>query len=109
MLTINLQSAQLHGVRESRMLQDFGRRIVSTITAHNQLHVGGFLFMKYLGMPAFKRDIFFREVHRIEDIEEILSTFNEPLKNSIMADLRQKGTQLHLKGLERILVRHGSI
>jgi hypothetical protein len=109
MLSMSHQAASVYGEPERAVLSDLSRRIVATVNAHNQMHVGGFLFMKYLGMPAFKRDVFFREVYRLEDVDEILSMMKVPLKNEIMADLRQKGTQLHLWGLKKILGRHGSI
>jgi hypothetical protein len=58
----------------------------------DQAHVGGFLFMKYLGLPIIKRDIFFREVYTLEEIYWVSSEFNGPLRDEIMADLRRGGT-----------------
>lgn len=87
----------------------FTSKIVSTIAAHNQIHLGGFLFMKYLGLPAIKRDIFYREVYALEDIHKILSDFGEPLRDEAMADLRRGGTAGNLKGFLKLLHRHGSI
>jgi hypothetical protein len=109
MISMSYQTASVHGELDRAVLADFTRRIVATINAHNQMHVGGFLFMKYLGMPVFKRDLFFREVYRLEDIDEALMAMKTSLRDEIMADLRQKGTQQHLRGLQKILGRHGSI
>src|SRR5262249_37629603 len=44
----------------------FTNSLIATIAKRNQVHVGGFLFMKYLGLPIIKRDIFFREVYTLE-------------------------------------------
>jgi len=85
------------------------RQIVSTVTTRNQIHVGGFLFMRYLGLPIIKRDILYRTVYAIEDIYEILSEFNEPLRDEVIADLRRTGTVDHFGPIRRLLFRHGSI
>lgn len=87
----------------------FANKLVSTIAQRNQVHVGGFLFMKYLGLPAIKRDVFYREVYTLEEIYRVLSDFNEPLRDEVMSDLRRGGTAMHLKGLSGILYYHGSI
>jgi hypothetical protein len=94
---------------EKWLLDRFATQIVSTITKRNQIHLGGFLFMRHLGLPVIKRDIFYREVYALEDIYEILSEFQEPLRDEVMADLRRAGTALHLRGIRRLLYRHGSI
>lgn len=87
----------------------FGNRLIGLIAKRNQVHVGGFLFMKYLGLPAIKRDVFYRGVYSLEEVYRILSDFNEPLRDEVMADLRRAGTSMHFKGLRRILHSHGSI
>jgi len=94
---------------ENWKLRSFVSRIISRITLTNQIHVGGFLFMKYLGLSVIKRDIFYREVYTMEDVYEILSLFQEPLLEEVIADIRQKGTASNLKGFRRLLYRHGSI
>lgn len=109
MLEINHLTAMTHLDRETWVLRTLGNRIVSTIMRYNQMHVGGFLFMKYLGMPAVKRDIYFREVFRLDEVEDILEEIGEPLKAAVAADLRQKGCQSYLFGLPRLLAKHGSI
>lgn len=84
-------------------------RIIATIADRNQIHVGGFLFMKYLGSPVIKRDIFFREVFSLEDVYQILTELNEPLRDEVISDLRRGGTAKHITGFRKILQRHGSI
>jgi hypothetical protein len=109
LLAISQLTTTTHSERERVARDNFVDRIISTITTRNQIHVGGFLFVRYLSMPAFKRDIFYREVYGFADIDEILASIKEPMRRDIMADLRQKGSQSHLKGLARILAKHGSI
>ena len=67
MLTISQPTVTTYRERQRWLLEHFGEQIVSTITSSNQIHIGGFLFMKFLGMPAFKRDIFYREVYALEE------------------------------------------
>jgi hypothetical protein len=109
MLTMSEQIAKVHSERERWTIENLSDRIVSTITDGNQVHIAGFLFMKYLGMPAFKRDVFFREVYELEEVDEIMSELSAPMKEEVMGDLRQKGTARLLKGLRKILYRHGAI
>jgi hypothetical protein len=109
LLSISQLTTTTHSERERIARDNFVDRIISTITTRNQIHVGGFLFVKYLSMPAFKRDIFYREVYGFADIDEILANIKEPMRPEIMADLRQKGSQSHFKGLAKILAKHGSI
>jgi hypothetical protein len=109
LLAISHLTTTTHSERERVARNNFVDRIISTITTRNQIHVGGFLFVKYLSMPAFKRDIFYREVYGFADIDEILASIKEPMRREIMADLRQKGSQSHFKGLAKILAKHGSI
>src|SRR5262249_47668876 len=87
----------------------FTNRIISAIASRNQIHAGGFFFVKYLGLPIIKRDIFYREVYALEEIHRILSEFGEPLRDEVMADLRRGGTAANLKGFWRLLHNHGSI
>jgi len=109
MLEINQLTASTHIDRETWILKTLGHRIVTAIVKRNQMHVGGFLFMKYLGMPAIKRDIVFREVFRLDEVEDFLDQLQEPLGTAVASDLRQKGSQSYLYGLARMLARHGSI
>jgi hypothetical protein len=109
LLAISQLTTTTHRERERVARNNFIDTIISTVTMRNQIHVGGFLFVKYLSMPAFKRDIFYREVYGFADVDDILASIKEPMRREIMADLRQKGSQSHLKGLAKILAKHGSI
>jgi hypothetical protein len=87
----------------------FANKLIAAIARRNQVHVGGFIFMKYLGLPVIKRDIFYRELYSLEEIYRILGDFNEPLRDEIMSDLRRGGTGMNMKGILKMLYRHGSI
>lgn len=109
LLQVNHQIATVHRTREEWAVETFGERIAMAIADANQIHTGGFLFMKYLGMPAFKRDLFYREVYGLEEVDEILSMLDVPLKKEIMGEMRQKGTATLMYGFRKILYRHGAI
>lgn len=87
----------------------FVNRIVAAIAAHNQVHAGGFLFARYLGLPVIKRDIFYRQVYTLEDIHRIIGELARPLRDEMMADLRRAGTSANFRGLRKLLHYHGSI
>jgi hypothetical protein len=87
----------------------FANNLIAMIAKRNQAHAGGFLFMRYLGMPVIKRDIFYREIYTLEEIHGLLSDLNEPLRDEAMSDLRRAGSAMYLRGLWRILYNHGSI
>ncbi len=87
----------------------FSDQIVFSISQNNQMHHGGFLFIKYLGLPLLKRDIFYRELYALEDVYQFLTEIGEPLRDEMLGDLRRSGSGAHLRGLFRILYRHGSL
>lgn len=87
----------------------FVNRIVAAVAAQNQMHAGGFLFAKYLGLPIVKRDIFYRQAYTLEDIHRIAGEIARPLRDEMMADLRRAGTSANYRGLRKLLHYHGSI
>jgi hypothetical protein len=109
MLSVSDDTAAIQEEAEHWIFDAFLEKIISIISTRNQMHVGGFLFLKFLSMPALKRDIFYREIYPLHEVDEILSQFDEPMKDHIMADLRQKGTAKLLTGLRQVLYRHGAI
>jgi len=109
MLEINRLTASTQLDRDNWVVKTLGHRVVSAIMRRNQMHAGCFLFMRYLGMPVMKRDLFYREVFRLEEVEDFLTQSQEPLKDEVAAHLRQKGSQKYLRGLASVLVRHGAI
>ncbi len=108
-LRVTYQIASVHRTREEWAVETFGERIGVLIANHNQVHMAGFLFMKYLGLPVMKRDLFFREVYALEEIDNILTMLGEPMKDEVMSELRQKGAAFLLRGIRRILYRHGAL
>jgi hypothetical protein len=108
-LSISQASLTLHDHHEERATDSIAENIVALVGDRNQIHFGGFLFVKYLGMPAIKRDLFFRELYSLDEIDEHLAFLPERLKEEILSDVRQKGTARLLSGLRKILYRHGSI
>lgn len=90
-------------------LEKFVNVLIVLVAKHNQCHTGGFLFTKYLGMPFAKRDLFLREVYTLPEIYDVMGDFEEPLREEIMADMRQRGSGAQLKGLRRILHSYGAI
>jgi hypothetical protein len=87
----------------------FVDELIKLIAKTNQMHTAGFLFIKYLGMPMFKRDIFYREIYSLEDVYRFLTSIEESMRDEIMSDLRRTGSGALHKGLYKILYRHGSI
>lgn len=107
--------ARLRAVaREARAMEDVRldiliSKLVEMIAERNQSHVGGFLFMKHLGLPLIKRDLVYREVYSLEEVDRILRELNEPLREDVLSDLRRGGSARYLKGFRRLLHNYGSI
>jgi hypothetical protein len=109
LLLLNHEALLTYHEQERWAATKMCHEVVQTITSRNQMHLGGFLFRKFLGMPGIKRDVFFREAFKLEELENILAELKEPLADTMVEDMRRKGTQAHFKGLARILSKHGSI
>lgn len=105
LLQISNQAAGM----EQWSLGIFPEKIIAMISANNQMHYGGFLFMKHLGLPVIKRDIFYRQLYSLEDVYQILTELSEPLRDEVLADLRRTGSTEHLRGFRRLMYRHGMI
>jgi hypothetical protein len=108
-LVISQHVHELDQHYEERAIGSTVENIVGLIGDRNQIHFGGLLFVKYLGMPAIKRDLFFRELYTLDEIYEYLTFLPEWLREEILSDLRQKGTARLLTGLNKLLYKHGSI
>jgi hypothetical protein len=82
--------------------------IVDAIEARNQMHMGGFLFRKYLGLPIIKRDILFRQVHTPGEMERVLGDLDSPLRAEIMKDALRRGTTADFGFWRKLLARHSA-
>lgn len=105
LLQINNQAAGM----EQWSLGIFPEKVISAISRRNQMHYGAFLFMRHLGMPVLKRDIFFRRLYSLEEIHQILTEMGEPLRDEVLADLRRTGSGENLRRLQGLMYRHGMI
>jgi hypothetical protein len=85
------------------------RQIVERVEAHNQMHGGGILFQKYLGLPLMKRDLVYREVFTLDEMAQIVQTLPEELAAEIMRDFHAKGHPDQLGFADRALHRHSAI
>ena len=67
-----------------------------------QAHTGAFFFPKFLGSPFLKRDIVYRELYTIYEVERMLEDLGlAEYSQSIADEIRQRGTAAHLKGLRK--------
>jgi hypothetical protein len=75
-----------------------------------QAHTGAFFFPKFLGSPFLKRDLVYRELFTLYEVERMLGElgFGE-YREPIADEIRQRGTAAHLKGITRRRYRLGLI
>ena len=67
-----------------------------------QSHTGAFFFPKFLGSPFLKRDIVYRELYTVYEVERMLRDLGlAEYSASITDEIRRRGTAAHLKGLAR--------
>ena len=105
---VKAMGAGVPGATISGPTQPFVDAIVATIMARNQMHMGGFLFHRFLGLPAIKRDIFFRQIHGPDDTADALADVGAPLRQEIMRDLGRRGTTADFGLWKKVLSRHSA-
>ena len=67
-----------------------------------QIHTGTFLFPKFLSSPLIKRDIVYRELFTIYEVDRMLLELGyHTERQSILDELRRRGTAAHLKGFTK--------
>ena len=67
-----------------------------------QSHTGAFLFPKFLGSPFLKRDLVYRELYTLYEVERMLHNLGlGEYGPSIADEIRKRGSAAHLKGLAR--------
>ena len=88
---------------------DLADQIVAAVRTRNQMHAGGFLFHKLLGLPIIKRDVVYRQIHSLDEVTSILKDVDNPDRDEVLADFTKRGTPAHLNPLQRLFYRHSAI
>ena len=83
--------------------------IVAAVRARNQMHVGGFLFHKLLGLPVVKRDMVYRQIHSLDEVTLLANDLDNAERDEVLADFTQRGTPVHLSWLKKLFYRHSAI
>jgi hypothetical protein len=86
----------------------FADGVVHAIMIANQMHTGGLLFKKFLGLPIVKRDIVYREINAVDELPIIFDDVASPLKEEAMADLARRGTAASFGIFKKMLYRHSA-
>jgi hypothetical protein len=80
---------------------DLAEQIAAAVASRNQMHAGGLLFHKYLGMPLMKRDLLFRSLYRPAEIAAAIADF--PMRDVVINDLIRRGSGENLGLIKRVL------
>ena len=84
------------------LLRRLKERLSDLLMLRAQAHTGAFLFPKFLGSPLLKRDIVFRELYTVYEVERMLDDIGlGEYSQRVTDEIRQRGTAAHLKGLTR--------
>ena len=68
-----------------------------------QAHTGCFFFPKFLSSPFLKRDIVYRELFTLYEVERMLDELGWTDETaSIVGEIRRRGTAAHLRGFAKI-------
>lgn len=100
---------KLANVARQKSADQLASDFVEAIEAHNQMHTGGILFHRLLGLPVIKRDIVFREVYQANEVPALLSPIDEPLRSMLSQELTQRGGSETLGPFARALHRHSAV
>lgn len=96
-----LPASMRKGVSDDR----FAESVTDYISTRNQMHAAGFLFTKFLKLPLIKRDIVYRELFSLADVERIAASQKVPMQTQILADFANRPAPLG--GVTRLLYEHG--
>jgi hypothetical protein len=84
------------------LLRRLKERLSDLLMLRAQAHTGAFLFPKFLGSPFLKRDIVFRELYTLYEVQRMLDDLGwDEYSQWITDEIRQRGTAAHLTGLTR--------
>jgi hypothetical protein len=81
--------------------------LMANIYSNNTTHDSALLFMKLSNFPIIKRDICFRRVYSLTEIELFLHDLNVNYSKEIMIDLINKGDIKSLNRFERKMISFG--
>lgn len=83
--------------------------IAGAIHARNQMHYGGFLFRRHLGLPVIKRDLVYRGIYSLPDVLDNITDIEAPLRDAIAIDFQARPKPANYGLLRRLFHRHGAI
>jgi hypothetical protein len=101
-----MERANLLDQRDDAARNALVQAMIDAIKERNQMHAAGFLFMKLLDLPLFKRDLVFRELFSAQDAISILSDIGVA-RTEIIEDLARRPAPAHADVLRRMQFRHG--
>ena len=92
------------------ILRRLKERLSDLLMLRAQSHTGAFFFPKFLSSPFLKRDIVYRELFTVYEVERMLLELGltEELP-SITDEIRRRGTAAHLRGVAKRRYRLGLI
>jgi hypothetical protein len=84
------------------ILRRLKERLSDLLMLRAQAHTGAFFFPKFLSSPFLKRDIVYRELFTLYEVERMLLELGWSEEAQPIADeIRRRGTAAHLKGFAR--------
>ena len=84
------------------------REIADQFMTMSQIHTGGMLFRRFMDCPLMKRDLVFRDLYSINEIEILLEELgHEGHLAEILTDLRKKGSGTSRGSWDRARIRLG--
>jgi rhamnan synthesis protein F len=101
-----------HSGKDERaiILRRLKERLSELLMRRAQSHTGAFFFPKFLSSPILKRDIVYRQLFTVYEVERMLLELGctEELQ-SITDEIRRRGSAQHLRGLAKRRYRLGLI
>ncbi len=99
----------LHAGQAHASAIDYAAAAIAEVLQSNQMHVAGFAFMKFLGLPLFKRDIVYREQFTLSEVRRIMIDLSVAEQAEIVADLGRRSPPGRSNVFRRLLFRHGFV
>jgi hypothetical protein len=101
-----LQESQV--ARQAVVMRRFRDSLSSLFALRAQAHTGAFFFPKFLKSPFLKRDIVYRELFSIYEVERMLFELGfKAERQTILDEIRRRGTAAHLKRFAKRRYRLG--